>query len=211
MAVSTLPNVILTDRRGGIRAAFPRTGGDAVPLRHLHITGPAGAGVSSLGAALAERMGLRWFDTDDFYWLPTDPPFRVKRDVPDRLRAVGEALDGAEGWVLSGSLMGWGDPLILRFDLVVYLYVPREIRLDRLRKRERQRFGSALDPGGSMHRQHQDFLAWAAGYETGAHGGRSLEGHRRWLDALSVPVLRFEEAAPVEELVERTLAFAERL
>jgi cytidylate kinase len=31
--------------------------------------------------------------------------------------------------VLSGSLAGWGDALTLSFDLVVFLYVPMEVRL----------------------------------------------------------------------------------
>ena len=42
----------------------------------IHITGASGFGVSTLGGALAARLGCAHLDTDDFYWLPTDPPYR---------------------------------------------------------------------------------------------------------------------------------------
>ena len=44
-------------------------------------------------------------------------------------------------WVLSGSLSGWGDPLVPKFDLVVFLFVPNEVQMQRLRAREIQRYG----------------------------------------------------------------------
>jgi adenylate kinase family enzyme len=161
--------------------------------------------VTTLGQAVAERVSYNHFDTDDYYWLPTIPPYREKRDIAERLSLLSRDLDEAHAWVLSGSLMEWGDPLIPRFDLVVFLHVPTEIRLARLAARERQRFGAAIDPGGGMHTQHNDFLEWAAGYETGAKGGRSLDGHRSWLAKLPCPVLRLSGAAPVDVLVEQTL------
>ncbi len=114
-------------------------------------------------------------------------------------------LDPAPAWVLSGSLMVWGDALIPRFDLVVYLYAPAATRLARLSVRERGRFGTALDPGGSLHLTHLNFMDWAAGYDTGAKGGRSLEGHRAWLAALPCAVLRLDGEEPTEALVHQTL------
>ena len=122
-------------------------------VRRVHVTGASGAGVTTLGRALADRLSVPHFDTDDFYWLPSEPPFQHKRDSPDRLRLLGEALGRTTGgWVLSGSLDGWGDPLTPTFDLVVFLLVPTGERLDRLRRRERQRYGEeALEPGGRLH------------------------------------------------------------
>src|SRR5690349_3503998 len=101
---------------------------------HIHITGASGSGVSTLGAALAERLGAPQFDVDDFFWMPTDPPFTDKRPVAERLALLEERLVG-DRWVLSGSLVGWGDPLTRRFDLVVFLYTPADIRMARLRAR----------------------------------------------------------------------------
>jgi len=75
---------------------------------------------------------------------------------------------GRDGWVLSGSLDGWGDPLIAHFDLVVFLQTAQTFRLNRLRAREATRFGAdAVAPGGWRHQEMEDFIEWASRYDAG--------------------------------------------
>jgi adenylate kinase family enzyme len=167
----------------------------------IHITGASGSGVTTLGAALARRLGCPQFDVDDFYWEPTNPPFVKKRPVAERLALLEEPLNG-DGWVLSGSLVGWGDPLVRLFDLVVFLHVPTEVRMARLRARETARYGEAIEPGGSMHENSQAFLKWASRYDEPHFEGRSLAIHERWLDKLAVPVLRLDGRTSTAEQVE---------
>ena len=171
----------------------------------IHITGASGCGVSTLGAALAERLGCVHLDTDNFYWEPTAPAFQTSRPIPERLRLLEEAFEAApSGWVLSGSLDGWGDPLIPRFERVIFLNAPTEVRLVRLTQRERRRLGPAIDSGGALHAQHLDFLAYAAGYDTGVFTGqmtgRYRARHEAWLGRLPCPVLRLDGAAPTATL-----------
>ena len=110
-----------------------------VPSR-IHIFGASGSGTTSLAAAIARKHGHRHLDTDDFFWAPTNPPYREKRPRDQRLVLLRQALLGSVPWVLSGSLCGWGDPLIPEFDLVVLLAVPTPVRLARLRAREAERY-----------------------------------------------------------------------
>ena len=56
----------------------------AMPNR-IGITGASGCGVTTLGQALAARLGAVHIDTDDHYWVETDPPYREKRDVAERM------------------------------------------------------------------------------------------------------------------------------
>ena len=108
--------------------------------------------------------------------------------------------------MLSGSLDGWGDPLIPLFDLAVFLYAPADARLERLRARERRRYHpGVISPGGSLYRKHQAFLEWAAAYDCGDREGRSLQRHEAWLAKLPCPVLRIEGDMPVDQLMERVL------
>jgi adenylate kinase family enzyme len=164
----------------GLRYSLRKRGGSN--LRRIHITGAAGAGVTSLGCALADRLDAVHLDTDDFYWLPTAPPFRLKREVTERLALLQAAFANAERWVLSGSCDSWIGSLVESFDLVVFVVAPTSLRLARLRHRERARFGeAALAPGGAMHDQHRAFLNWAAAYDTGAAAGRNRQRHELWL------------------------------
>jgi adenylate kinase family enzyme len=169
----------------------------------IHIVGASGSGTTTLGAALARRLGSPHLDTDDYFWLPTDPPFRQKRERRERQAALGAALSAAGDWVLSGSLCGWGDVFVPLFDLVVFLWVPSEIRLARLRERERGRYGDAIAPGGVMHAEHSAFLSWAAAYDGGGPEIRSRRVHEAWLAALPCAVVRFTGARPTELHLDR--------
>ncbi len=177
----------------------------------IHITGASGAGVSTLGAALARWLACAHLDTDDFYWKPTDPPYRHSREVGERMALMIAAMDEAPaGWVLSGSLDGWGDPLIPRFRRVVFLAAPTEVRLRRLAERERRRNGVAIEPGGALHAHHEDFMAYAGAYDSGVFTstltGRHLARHEAWLARLPCPVLRLDGAQPTKRLAEAVLA-----
>ena len=177
----------------------------------IHVTGASGSGVSTLGAALAGRLGCAQLDTDGFYWRPTDPPYRESRSIAERLALIEAAMDAAAaGWVLSGSLDGWGDPLIPRFGRVVFLTAPAELRLQRLAERERRRNGAAIEPGGPLHAHHLDFMAYAAGYDTavftGTLAGRHLARHQAWLARLPCQVLRLDGALATDVLADAVLA-----
>lgn len=174
---------------------------------HIHLTGAAGSGTTSLGRAVADRLGCISVDTDSVYWLPGDPPFQAKRPPEARMALLTSLLNGAsEGWVLSGSLDGWGDPLIPAFDLVVFLTLPPAIRRLRLLAREHARYGARLAPGGAMHGAHRQFIAWADGYEAGDRPGRSLARHEAWLARLPCPVLRLSSEAAVDDLAAQVAA-----
>jgi hypothetical protein len=80
--------------------------------------------------------------------------------------------------------------------------------MERLRQRERARFGDALLPGGAMHRTHREFIDWAAQYEQGTQLGRSRPRHERWLAGIGTPVLRLDSTRPPDDLVAAILRHA---
>jgi|SRR5579871_3684132 len=179
-----------------------------MPTR-IHILGASGAGTTTLGQALARSLRCPHLDTDDYYWAATDPPFQQKREAEERRRLLLDALARSESWALSGSLCGWGDVAISQFTLVVFLWIPSDLRLERLREREKRRYGTAIQPGGPMHSASTHFLEWAARYDAGDLEGRSRQRHETWLSALPCPIIRIETDLPVLDkvrLVTRGLA-----
>lgn len=166
----------------------------------IYIMGASCSGVSTLGAVLSEWTGTPHIDVDDFYWMPTDPPFSIKRPPGERVRLIAERQKASDGWILTGSFMGWGDALIHDIDLIVFLYTPAAIRLQRLDQREAARHGNRILPGGDMHEAHLAFREWASGYDDPQFSGRTLAQHERWLGQQSVPVLRLKGERPTDEL-----------
>jgi adenylate kinase family enzyme len=172
----------------------------------IHFVGASGSGTTTLARAVAQRRGVSAFDTDDFFWQPTDPPYQKSRAVADRQRLMYDALNSVESWTLSGSLCGWGDMFIPMFDLVVFLYLPHDIRMDRLRARNRLQFGAdRIGPGGDMQQIYEDFIEWAIKYDSAGLEMRSRQLHEQWLAALPCPVLRLESTATVDALTDHVV------
>jgi len=170
--------------------------------RRIHVTGASGAGVTTLGRALAEALALPHHDTDDYLWVPTTPPYRELREATDRLRLMHEMFLPRADWILSGGLDGWGNAVVMNFDLVIFLTTPRDIRMQRLRAREATHFGAdVVAPGGWRHEETESFIDWASHYEDGTREGRSLARHEDWLATLPCPVLRLDGTRPIAELV----------
>jgi len=161
----------------------------------IHVTGASGSGTSTLGAALAAELRVAHLDADDYYWLPTIPPFTSKRDRSERLSSLVADMQARKSAVVAGSVVDWGHEVEDAFDLVVFLYVDAEVRVERLKRREVERFGSV----------NPEFLVWAAQYDEGPPEGRSLAKHRAWLKARTCPVLELHGDISVTEQVAAVL------
>lgn len=173
----------------------------------IHLFGASGCGATTLGAALGKRLGVPHLEADDYYWLPTDPPFTEKVPKEERWRRIRERLQGHDDWVLSGgSVYHWGEGLIPEFTLAVFLRLPAAERMARLRRREAERYGARLDTDPAVREKSRLFLEWAAGYDTGAEGARTLAQHREWIRQLHCPVLTLDTRARIEDLIEQVLA-----
>ncbi|MCJ7995526.1 adenylate kinase [Rhizobium cremeum] len=169
----------------------------------VYLTGASCSGVSTLGAVLSKRFGVPQLDVDDFYWMPTDPPFSTKRPPEERVRQIQDRQSETEGWILTGSFIGWGDALIHNVDLIVFLRTPTTIRLQRLDQREAARYGARILPGGDMHEAHLAFRDWASRYDDPSFTGRNLVQHESWLADQSAPVLRLQGEQSTAELMQR--------
>ncbi|MBY5332686.1 adenylate kinase [Rhizobium leguminosarum] len=172
---------------------------------HIHVMGASGSGTTSLGLVLAEKLDIAHLDTDDFFWLPTDPPFTTPRDADDRIRLLLDEVARHEGWVLSGSALKWGRPIEPFYDLIVFLRIDPELRMTRILAREIARYGKRIRPGGDMAVKSGEFLEWAASYDTAGPERRSLAAHEQWLETQTVPVLRLDSSLGIDDLAAEVL------
>lgn len=172
----------------------------------INVIGASGSGASTLGKSLAQALAVPHFDSDDYYHLPTNPPFQRQRPAEERYRLISRDLRPGGNWVLSGGVVGWEPYPALAFTSIVFLYVPTETRLSRLRLRERLRFGHRILEGGDMHRAHEEFVEWASRYDIGDVDGKTLARHEDFLKSQSCPVLEYRGVGSVEELTASVLA-----
>ena len=173
----------------------------------LLVTGASGAGTTTLARALANEWSVPHADVDDYFWVPTTPPYTVQRPVDARFALMQEIFLPRDAWVLSGSIVRWGEPLIERLEAVVFLVLDPATRLERLREREVGRHGATIGPGETGEEAHVAFMDWASGYDDPEFSGRSRAQHERWLSALPCPVLQLDSAEPVSRLLAQVTAW----
>jgi len=156
----------------------------------IHILGASGSGTTTLGQALEQKYGYKWLDTDHYFWFPTEPPFTASRPREERIPLMAASIEDNPKCVISGSLCGWGDVFISKFDLVIFIYTPAEIRKERLKEREYQRYGDRIRESGDMYDEHIKFIDWAMAYDTGDINMRSLKLHEEWMKQIICPIIR---------------------
>ncbi|SES25623.1 Adenylate kinase [Gracilibacillus ureilyticus] len=172
--------------------------------RNIHILGASGAGTTTLGASLSKVLPHRHLDTDDYFWINK---FTKQRQAAERRTMLENDLSENENWLLSGAVCGWGDDLKNYFDLVIFLWIPQNIRMGRLKQREYERYGEEIFPGGSKYEQSKTFLEWAALYDSAGMEVRSRVLHEDWMAGLTCPILKIEGDYSVSERVDFVLDY----
>ncbi|MBE9585048.1 AAA family ATPase [Mucilaginibacter sp. JRF] len=175
----------------------------------INILGASGVGVTTLGLALANKTGYAYVDSDFYYWDNTikADPYTIKRPIIHRNQMMLDELRSHGNWILGGPVMGWGFAEPLVYDLVVFLHLPPQIRMARLKKREYERYGDIIYTDASRNQQFVQFMDWAAGYDDNtAPSSRTLQNQQNWLQTLACPVLRITGDTTVDDRVERVLA-----
>lgn len=168
-------------------------------INRIHILGASGSGTTTLAKAISEKFGYRHLDTDNYFWHPTEEPFTQTRSVEERIHLLGPDLQKHDRWVLSGSLCGWGDVFIPYFDMVLFMWIPEELRIKRLEEREWQRYGEDIAVGGKRHESYLTFMQWASMYDHAGLEVRSRALHEEWLATLPCPVVRLEGDLSMED------------
>jgi len=171
----------------------------------INVIGASGSGTSTLGRSLASALAIPHFESDDYYHAPTDPPYQKPRPAEQRYELICRDLRPEQNWVLSGGIVGWLPCPNLDFTWIVFLCVPTPVRIERLRIRERARFGSRIEEGGDMYDSHRRFIDWASRYDEGDVEGKTLARHEAYLANQRCPVLVFRGVDTVPGITARVL------
>lgn len=165
----------------------------------IHIYGASGSGTSTLGKYICQELGYFFMDSDDYFWEPTNPPYTTKRTREKRIELMKHDISIHENVVISGALANWGNELIPKFTLVIRLVTDTSLRIERLKQREKEHFGSRIEKGGDMYENHIKFIEWAASYDTGGIDVRSKKQHDQWQKLLQCKQITLNGANTLED------------
>lgn len=155
------------------------------------ICGLNGSGKTTLGAALAEKLGFKHMDVEDYYFTRTDNPYASARTREEVEVLLFEDIKHNPCFVFSAVNGNMNEEINSCYDLVVYLEVPLELRMKRIRQRAFDKFGDRVLPGGDMYEQEEKFFEFAE--------KRSPEKIEAWLKGLVCRVVRLDGSKPIED------------
>ena len=175
--------------------------------RGIAIVGLNGSGKSTLNHMLAGVTGYYEMDVEDYYFPHQKEQRRLALEkipaaVAEPAYASGRIQEEVEAallrdmaahpeFILSCVRLGWGEALRGRIGLVFWLQVPQAERMGRIARREEQRFGSRVLPGGDMYERQQSFHRLVM--------GRQPQDVARSLEGLACPVITLDGTLPPEE------------
>jgi len=163
------------------------------------VFGASGAGSTTLGKTIAQRLDFQHLDIDDYLWCwNTKIPFTVVRPRKERTEHLMDDIKKHPNFVISGTIFDDRKLFENLFDLAVFISTPREICAERVYVRELARWGERVLPGGDMykstrfHGDFNDYIVNAQKYETADISKFGLLLHKQWIAELPCPVLHLD-------------------
>jgi adenylate kinase family enzyme len=154
------------------------------------VFGASGSGTTTIGRELARLLNFEHFNTDDYFFMPTDPPFTQERPMQERIELLNAAIKNS--FVLSGCIREWGNAFDPMLSLAVFVITPTDVRLKRLEKREFEKYGERIKSGGDLYAYHKKFIEYSTTYDNGSMETRSLASQEYWANNLTCPVVRID-------------------
>lgn len=160
------------------------------------VCGLNGAGKSTIGKALADRLGFHFIDIEDLYFPKTDPDYIYSspRSYEEVKALLKEDIKAHKNFVFSAVKGNYGDEIYSFFKYAVLIEVPVDIRMERVRNRSFAKFGSRMEPGGDLYEQEEKFFEFVR--------SRDESLVKQWLEALNCPVISLDGTKAIEENID---------
>ncbi len=157
------------------------------------VCGLNGSGKTTLAGALAKELNFKHMDVEQYYFTSTNNPYSSSKTREEVEWMLLEDIKQNPCFVFSTVNGNMTEEINTYYNLVIYLDVPVEIRMNRIRQRAINKFGDRVLPGGDMHEQEEKFFAYAE--------KRSPQKIENWLKTIPCPSIRLDGTKPIQENV----------
>lgn len=173
-------------------------------MKHkIIICGGNGAGKSTLSKALADKTGWIFRDIEDYYFPKTDPDYlyAVQRTEEEVVNLLYEDLKRDGSFIFASVRGNHSEKTAAMFTCAVFVSVPKEIRMKRVRQRAFDKFGDRVSEGGDLYEREKAFYDIIE--------KRTDKTITDWLEVMDIPVIMVDGTKAVEvnvEIILRELA-----
>ena len=157
------------------------------------VCGLNGSGKTTLTSALAKELNFKHMDIEQYYFTSTGNPYASSRTREEVERLLLADIEQNPCFVFSAVNGDMIPEINKNYSLVVYLDVPLDMRMKRIRQRAIAKFGNRVLLGGDMYEQEEKFFAYVE--------KRTPEKIENWLKTISHKVIRLDGTKPIQENV----------
>ncbi|MCI8387007.1 MAG: AAA family ATPase [Clostridiales bacterium] len=161
--------------------------------RGIIVCGCNGSGKSTLGRELAQRLRYEFIDIEDCYFPNenSDYMYDSPRSRDEAEAILADKVRRCDRFVIAAVKGNFRIPLV--YDCAVFISVPKDIRMQRVRDRSYEKFGDRILPGGDIYEREQAFFDMVE-----ARSERDVE---EWLDTLDCRVIRVDGTKAIDDNV----------
>ena len=159
----------------------------------IQICGLNGCGKSTLGRALAKKLGFHFIDNENLYFSRNseNEAYTATKSRDEVERLLINEVHAHGNFVFSAVKGDYGKEIIPFYQYVVLIEVSKEIRMQRVRNRSFQKFGDRMLAGGDLYEQEEAFFRMVE--------SRTEEYVENWVNTLNCTVIRIDGTQPVEK------------
>ncbi len=157
------------------------------------VCGLNGSGKTTLAGALARKLDFKHMDIEDYYFLPSEIPYSVSRTREEAERLLSSDMQNYHRFVFSAVDGNLSSEINVKYDLVIYLHAPLDVRMERVKKRELDKFGDRVLPDGDMYEQEQRFFDFVS--------KRNADTVEAWIETVSCPVIYLDGTRNIDDNV----------
>ena len=157
------------------------------------VCGLNGSGKSTLGKALAEKLEIHFIDIENLFFQQKASNYSsgLSRSDKEVEKILLNEVVTYKNFVFSAVKGEYGKDVLPFYNYAVLIDVPKEVRLERIKQRSLQKFGSRILPGGDMYEQEKTFYD-----KVSSRTGRYVEES---VQSLECPVIRVDGTRSINE------------
>ena len=135
-------------------------------------------------------------DAEDYYFPKDNRDYddAMTRTREEVIRLLLEDLKTHRNFVFASVKGNYGEEAMSMFTCAVWVRVPKEIRVNRVRERSYEKFGDRILQGGDLYEKENSFFEMVE--------RRSEKDVEAWLDSAGIPILEVDGTQPTEKNVQ---------
>lgn len=157
------------------------------------VCGLNGSGKSTLGKALSEKLRFHFIDNENLFFPKTDSNyiFASPRSHEEAVKLLMDEVKVHKNFVFAAVKGDYGKEILPFYQYAVLINVPKDIRINRVRKRSYQKFGNRILAGGDLHEREEMFFDMVS--------SRTEHYVEEWIQSLNCQIIRVDGTKPIEE------------